>query len=237
MYGTNEKLEAMTIAMSEWQRLEHMSMEELEEKREEYKTPYHVGGRFTVSVILGKQGFFDNGKCNELKKYESTAPNCFDNTVLTVYDKDGTSLYTTRSLPLSSSTDVFPIGTILPYVGELNKIPQGWFLCDGNNGTPDLSGRFLEGSTLNPRKFIEEGLPNIEGMFNSEANFGGATGKGKTDGAFYVVEDTSRRHVASGTEGINHNYKFDASRSNPIYGKSEKVQPSAYTVYYIMKIK
>ena len=37
-----------------------------------------------------------------------------------------------------------PVGTILPYVGELADIPRGWALCDGSNGTPDLTGRFLE---------------------------------------------------------------------------------------------
>lgn len=30
---------------------------------------------------------------------------------------------------------------------------------------------------------------------------------------------------------------FDASRSNPIYGKSVTVQPSAYVVYYIIRLK
>ena len=34
MDGTNDRLEAMTIAMSEWQRLEHMSLDELEANRE-----------------------------------------------------------------------------------------------------------------------------------------------------------------------------------------------------------
>jgi hypothetical protein len=29
---------------------------------------------------------------------------------------------------------------------------------------------------------------------------------------------------------------FDASRSNAIYGKSNTVQPPAYTVYYIMRV-
>ena len=63
MGKTNDQLEAMTIAMSEWQRLEHMSLDELEANRENYKTPYKVGDNFTVGVNLGKQGFFDNGTC------------------------------------------------------------------------------------------------------------------------------------------------------------------------------
>lgn len=41
-----------------------------------------------------------------------------------------------------------PVGTILPYVGDLSKIPHGWFLCDGSNGTPDLRDRFITGAGL-----------------------------------------------------------------------------------------
>ena len=38
-----------------------------------------------------------------------------------------------------------PKQTALPYYGSLNDIPEGWQLCDGSNGTPDLSGMFVVG--------------------------------------------------------------------------------------------
>lgn len=31
------------------------------------------------------------------------------------------------------------------YCGSLSDIPQGWQLCDGSNGTPDLRGKFVMG--------------------------------------------------------------------------------------------
>lgn len=34
------------------------------------------------------------------------------------------------------------IGTIELWSGALIDIPQGWVLCDGNNGTPDLRDHF-----------------------------------------------------------------------------------------------
>lgn len=41
-----------------------------------------------------------------------------------------------------TSTDVLPVsGHILPFAGPSNKIPSGWVLCDGTNGTPDLRGK------------------------------------------------------------------------------------------------
>ncbi len=35
---------------------------------------------------------------------------------------------------------------ILPWYGEIEDIPQGWKLCDGTDGTPDLRDRFIFGA-------------------------------------------------------------------------------------------
>jgi hypothetical protein len=46
----------------------------------------------------------------------------------------------------SVSVNVLPVtGHILPFAGPSNKIPAGWVLCDGTNGTPDLRGRLPGG--------------------------------------------------------------------------------------------
>ena len=42
--------------------------------------------------------------------------------------------------------DVLPVGTILPFAGNLADIPDGWALCDGSNGTPNLKDRFIVGA-------------------------------------------------------------------------------------------
>lgn len=39
-----------------------------------------------------------------------------------------------------------PIGTIVIWSGEADNIPDGWYLCDGTNGTPDLRNKFVLGS-------------------------------------------------------------------------------------------
>ena len=36
-----------------------------------------------------------------------------------------------------------PIGTIIMFDGS-SKVPPGWAVCDGNNGTPNLIGRFIK---------------------------------------------------------------------------------------------
>ncbi len=52
---------------------------------------------------------------------------------------DGNSNYTYTSL--------VPTGTIMAYNGS--TAPNGWVLCDGTNGTPNLKGRFILGSGSN----------------------------------------------------------------------------------------
>ena len=41
--------------------------------------------------------------------------------------------------------DSVPVGTVISWYGQLNRLPDGWALCDGINGTPDLRGRFIVG--------------------------------------------------------------------------------------------
>lgn len=39
-----------------------------------------------------------------------------------------------------------PTGTIIMWSGAAATVPDGWALCDGNNGTPDLRDRFIVGA-------------------------------------------------------------------------------------------
>eukprot|EP01084_Bolivina_argentea_P041141 75929_1 len=40
-----------------------------------------------------------------------------------------------------------PMGTIVMWSGNVNDIPHGWMLCDGQNNTPDLRNRFVIGAS------------------------------------------------------------------------------------------
>ncbi len=46
----------------------------------------------------------------------------------------------------SLSPSALPAGVIVMWSGSLDSIPAGWALCDGSNGTPDLSNRFVLGA-------------------------------------------------------------------------------------------
>ena len=154
-----------------------------------------------------------------------------------VYKTGDTLPRYTVEVPLSSQgSNSLPIGTILPYTGDLNKIPSGWHLCDGTDGTPNLlDNRFLEGDAT-PGIFKEPGLPNITGK---STTIGESYKDESPTGAYYKIIKISNAQYTGDFATIWDRTVngFDASRSNPLYGNSTTVQPKAYTVMYIIKIK
>ena len=66
------------------------------------------------------------------------------------FGNDGVATYNWSDLrrinPLiDAQRALVPVGGIMMWSGAIGNIPEGWALCDGNNGTPDLSGRFIVG--------------------------------------------------------------------------------------------
>lgn len=43
----------------------------------------------------------------------------------------------------TASTHYVPSGGIIMWSGAVSAVPSGWYLCDGTNGTPNLTGRFV----------------------------------------------------------------------------------------------
>ena len=144
---------------------------------------------------------------------------------------------------------LLPRGTIVAWYGPLSDIPEGWAFCDGQTHTaldgvtevltPDLRGRCIMGvdnSEGSDNKFktwgtiLEAGLPNIAGEIGGSGN----QESGIVRGAFYVNQSSG----APGVNDTNYGQKisFSATRSNPIYGNSDTVQPPAVVLYYIMRI-
>lgn len=80
------------------------------------------------------------------------------------------------------SINSVPSGVITMWSGSIANIPSGWYLCDGTNGTPDLTGRFV---------------------VHADADSGGTYAPGDTGGADTVAlseaEMPSHTHTFSGT--------------------------------------
>ena len=64
-----------------------------------------------------------------------------DDTTIQTYD----NLYgIIGTQPASGAT--IPAGLISMWSGSIGSIPSGWYLCDGSNGTPNLTDRFIIGA-------------------------------------------------------------------------------------------
>ena len=57
-----------------------------------------------------------------------------------------TALATQQSIKAYVDTYGVPAGAILMWSGSVETIPDGWYLCDGTNSTPDLRNRFIVGA-------------------------------------------------------------------------------------------
>jgi microcystin-dependent protein len=47
---------------------------------------------------------------------------------------------------------------IVAWSGSIETIPEGWIICDGTNGTPDLRDRFIIGATPSSVRTLSNGL-------------------------------------------------------------------------------
>lgn len=59
-------------------------------------------------------------------------------------DPEGSAQAVLKAM-LEAMKGVIPSGVIWIWNGAADAVPEGWALCDGSNGTPDLRGRFVLG--------------------------------------------------------------------------------------------
>ena len=120
---------------------------------------------------------------------------------------------------------------MLPLDGQVLNTIKYKRLVDylGIDVLPNLNGRYLRVDST-PGQIIEAGLPNITGSGASIRWIDNV----KDDGAYVYKRDVSygRQFALSGNNGgwDSFSFIFDASKSNPIYGKSDTVTPLTYTV-------
>lgn len=91
---------------------------------------------------------------------------------------------------------------------------------------PNMIGRVLQGGET--VKSIGAGLPNIKGSFSGHL-LGYQAESTHSDGAFYITGHNERQADGGGYSNMP-SFNFDAGKSNPIYGRSETVQPAALSL-------
>lgn len=123
--------------------------------KENHSPTTNAYGLFTVTVGQGTQNggavSFPNinwGSGAHYMKVECDFGSGLENMGITQIWSVPYSLYARRAYVADSIAGLnvgFPSGIIVMWSGSPSNIPNGWALCNGSNGTPDLTGRFIVG--------------------------------------------------------------------------------------------
>lgn len=122
------------------------------------------------------------------------------------------------------------VGEIKQGIFDLDNLPEGWFHCNGENGTPDLRGYFLRGKTDERAlgSFQEDAQQKIIGRFSS---FNRDWRGGNPNGAFALEGLFNAELKSGGHDNWGHNYNFDSSRQ---VRTADENRPKNYAVHFIM---
>ena len=127
----------------------------------------------------------------------------------------------------SSGLSAYPVGSI--YQSTASTSPAALF---GGTWEQIASERVLMGASSSHKAgtTVKAGLPNITGTANGGVL---SVSTPQSNGAFGATHyDSSLSYLSGDVRRLStYNRTFDASKSNPIYGASDTVQPAAYYVY------
>lgn len=174
-----------------------------------------------------------------------------------------TSLY---ELPPQDSSSKFastewvnkliPKGSIIMFNGLSSEIPNGWHICDGTEGTPNLTGKFIKASNTSGEtggkstiQILEENMPRHTHTFvgnqvttsESGAHTHTIRGKyGRSDNANdrNCLETGSETDLITTSQSGAHTHTIDMSATQLSYqggGKPIEFEPLYYSLIYIMK--
>ena len=106
----------------------------------------------TKSIISNSNTFYDEVIIGDETDYPDNDKIKQKDVTINVYSNSETlpraSLKFTR-YSVSTEASSVPQGSIIPWYGDKANIPDGFALCDGTKGTPDLRNRFLVGTGSN----------------------------------------------------------------------------------------
>lgn len=154
--------------------------------------------------------------------------------------------------PVGPAGEGVPSGVIAMWAGLVANIPAGWRLCDGTNGTPNLTDRFIKGTSGNPgatggaaththaahtgvidhtHPITDPGHEHVEQQ--NSATTGGLTGWGARDTSTNTAAATGYS-TQSATTGITVNAPAGAVAS--LTHDSPSHEPPYYALCFIQKV-
>lgn len=135
----------------------------------------------------------------------------------------------------------FPVGAIVswsPAAAGTSTVPTGWVLCDGNNSTPNLIGRFVLGAR-----------PNGSGATPSTGGYGALTPDANGTGAITMVHTHTQAgtfattatgttmflNAVAQTPANSAAHTHNLTLSGQTTSTAPALEPSDYVLVYIMK--
>lgn len=159
--------------------------------------------------------------------------------------------------PPEGENKSLPVGSIIMFNGLSSEIPDGWHICDGTEGTPNLTGKFIKASNTSGEtggkstiQILEENMPRHTHTFvgnkvttsESGAHTHTIRGKyGKSDNANdkNCLETGTETDLITTSQSGAHTHTIDMSATQLSYqggGKPIEFEPLYYSLIYIMKM-
>lgn len=90
-----------------------------------------------------------------------------------------------ENLKSTLQASLMPSGAIV-WFGNRTTAPSGWVICDGQNGTPNLIGRYPLGATSNIGTVLNSGLPKA--TLSNVSSITGGGWEGNRGGHYLAVK-------------------------------------------------
>lgn len=174
----------------------------------------------------------------------------------TLEDEDNSSKFASTEWTNKIINNILPIGSIIMFNGAASNIPEGWHICDGTEGTPNLIGSFIKAAATSGEtggetqiQLATDNIPNHTHSVLTSTLTTSSSGahthtytapvKGSSNNASDkdIMETSSTQDTSSAGE---HTHTVNVSQiqlSSVGSGTPLDWEPKYYSLIYIMKIK